>query len=54
MANAPKRPRGREKNVTGAGKGVGRRGDGLGTGPVGSGSQAPAVQAAKAPWSPSF
>ena len=42
MANAPKRPRGREKNVTGAGKGVGRRGDGLGTGPVGSGSQAPA------------
>jgi len=35
MANAP---RGREKNVTGAGKGVHKRGSGLGTGPVGSGS----------------
>lgn len=32
------RPRGREKNVTGGGAGVHRRGDGLGTGPVGSGS----------------
>ena len=31
-------PRGREKNVTGGGKGVSRRGSGLGTGPVGSGS----------------
>ena len=30
------RPRGREKNVTGGGSGVHRRGDGLGTGPVGS------------------
>ena len=30
------RPRGREKNVTGQGSGLGRRGDGLGTGPVGS------------------
>lgn len=29
------RPRGREKNVTGAGKGVQRKGSGLGTGPVG-------------------
>ena len=29
------RPRGREKNVTGVGKGVQRKGSGLGTGPVG-------------------
>ena len=29
------RPRGRQKNVTGTGKGVKRRGSGLGTGPVG-------------------
>lgn len=32
---APNRPRGRQKNVTGAGKSVKRRGSGLGTGPVG-------------------
>jgi len=32
---APNRPRGRVKNVTGAGKPIGRRGSGLGTGPVG-------------------
>ncbi len=31
-----KRPRGREKNVTGGGSGVYKRGEGLGTGPVGS------------------
>lgn len=31
-------PRGRQSNVTGSGKGVQRRGSGLGTGPVGSGS----------------
>ena len=30
------RPRGREKNITGAGKPVYKRGQGLGTGPVGS------------------
>ena len=30
------RPRGREKNVTGEGSGLGRKGSGLGTGPVGS------------------
>ena len=30
------RPRGREKNVTGQGKDIKRRGEGLGTGPVGS------------------
>lgn len=30
------RPRGREKNVTGQGTGLGRRGNGLGTGPAGS------------------
>ena len=29
------RPRGREKNVSGPGKTVRKRGDGLGTGPVG-------------------
>ena len=33
------RPRGREKNVTQNSSGVHRRGEGLGTGPVGSGSQ---------------
>ena len=32
------RPKGRERNVTGQGAGVHRRGEGLGTGPVGSGS----------------
>ena len=32
---APNRPRGRQKNVTGSGKPIGRRGSGLGTGPVG-------------------
>ena len=31
-------PRGRSRNVTGSGRGVSRRGSGLGTGPVGSGS----------------
>ena len=36
MAN--NRPRARQKNVTGGSKGVKRRGSGLGTGPVGSGS----------------
>ncbi len=35
------RPRGREKHMTGSGKEVRRRGDGLGTGPVGSGGSAP-------------
>ena len=33
---ADQRPLGREKNVTGPGKGIKRRGEGLGTGPVGS------------------
>ena len=32
---APNRPRGRRTNVTGSGKPIGRRGSGLGTGPVG-------------------
>ena len=36
------RPRKREKNVTGEGAGVHKRGEGLGTGPVGSGSGNPA------------
>ena len=31
----PNRPRGRQKNVTGSGKSIKRRGSGLGTGPVG-------------------
>lgn len=31
------RPRGREKNVSGTGKDVVKRGTGLGTGPVGTG-----------------
>ena len=31
----PNRPRGRQRNVTGSGKPIGRRGSGLGTGPVG-------------------
>ncbi len=35
------RPRKREKNVTGEGAGVHKRGEGLGTGPVGSGSGNP-------------
>ena len=33
---AANRPRGRQRNVTGAGKSINRRGAGLGTGPVGS------------------
>lgn len=33
---AGQRPRGRQRNVTGAGKSIGRRGAGLGSGPVGS------------------
>ena len=33
---APNRPRGRQRNVTGQGKQIKRRGSGLGTGPVGS------------------
>ena len=36
MAEEKRRPRGREKNVTGKAKDVYKRGDGLGTGPVGS------------------
>lgn len=38
MAN---RPRGREKNVTGQGKNIGRRGSGLGSGPVGAPGRIP-------------
>ena len=36
MAGDQNRPRGRERNVTGPGKTVHKRGDGLGTGPVGA------------------
>ena len=35
---AANRPRGRQRNVTGSGKPINKRGSGLGTGPVGSGS----------------
>jgi len=38
MAN---RPRGREKNITGQGKDIKRRGSGLGTGPVGTSGRTP-------------
>ena len=36
---AENRPRGREKNITGQGKDIKRRGAGLGTGPVGTSHQ---------------
>ena len=36
-----KRPRGRQKNITGQGKDVKRRGSGLGTGPVGKPGRVP-------------
>ena len=42
------RPTGRKKNVTGAGKPIGRRGEGLGTGPVGSGG-GPGIPSASRP-----
>ena len=35
------RPRGRQKNITGHGKGINRRGYGLGTGPVGKPGRTP-------------
>ena len=35
------RPRGRQKNITGRGKGINRRGSGLGTGPVGKTGRTP-------------
>lgn len=38
------RPKGREKHVSGQGKDVYRRGEGLGTGPVGSGSNPTPLQ----------
>ena len=40
---AGNRPRGRQKNVTGQGKSVKRRGEGLGTGPVGGSARKPAA-----------
>ncbi len=39
----PNRPRGRQRNITGSGS-VGRRGDGLGTGPVGAGRGGPSAR----------
>lgn len=46
MAN--NRPRGREKNITGQGKSVKRRGSGLGTGPVGRTDSSPVSSASSA------
>ena len=43
------RPKGREKHVSGQGKDVYRRGEGLGTGPVGSGSNPTPQQQGQAP-----
>ena len=40
------RPRGREKNVTGQGKDIYKRGEGLGTGPVGDTSGRPGTSSA--------
>lgn len=44
---APNRPRGRQKNVTGTGKPIGRRGSGLGTGPVGGAGRGAGIGGSK-------
>ena len=44
---APNRPRGRQKNVTGTGKSIGRRGSGLGTGPVGGAGRGAGIGGSK-------
>ena len=49
MAADQNRPRGRERNVTGPGKTVHKRGDGLGAGPVGAGGGQPAGAGARGP-----
>ena len=44
---APNRPRGRQKNVTGTGKPIGRRGSGLGSGPVGGAGRGAGIGGSK-------
>lgn len=49
---APNRPRGRQKNVTGAGKPIRRRGSGLGTGPVGGAGRGQGISGGSSGFSP--
>jgi len=46
---AANRPRGRQKNVTGQGKSIKRRGAGLGTGPVGGAGRGSEIGGVGAP-----
>ena len=50
----PNRPRGRQKNVTGSGKPIGRRGSGLGTGPVGGAGRGAGIGGGPRPAGGSF
>ena len=50
----PNRPRGRQKNVTGTGKGIKRRGSGLGTGPVGGAGRGQGIGGGPRPSGGSF
>ena len=50
----PNRPRGRQKNVTGAGKPIKRRGSGLGTGPVGGAGRGQGIGGGHRPSGGSF
>ena len=50
----PNRPRGRQKNVTGSGKPIGRRGSGLGTGPVGGAGRGAGIGGGPRPTGGSF
>lgn len=50
----PNRPRGRQKNVTGSGKPIGRRGSGLGTGPVGGAGRGAGIGGGPRPSGGSF
>ena len=51
---APNRPRGRQRNVTGPGKSVHRRGSGLGTGPVGGAGRGAGIGGSPRPSGGSF
>ena len=51
---APNRPRGRQRNVTGPGKSVHRRGSGLGTGPVGGAGRGAGIGGSQRPSGGSF
>ena len=51
---APNRPRGRQRNVTGPGKSVHRRGSGLGTGPVGGAGRGAGTGGSQRPSGGSF